>query len=237
MIYIIKENRTYDQVFGDLPRGNGDPSLVMFGREVTPNHHKLAEEFVLLDNLYCNGHVSADGHPWSTMAYNTDYIARDWALTYSGRAGVDDDDDGDLAKAPSGYLWDACAASGLSLPELRRVRQARQPARRLVQDGRRACPAWSATFSPDFGVARGRQDEASATPTTSTSSSRSTPEFEKDGDLPRFIVMSLGEDHTDGHHARRLHPGGLRGQQRPGARPAGRGRHARASRGPRRRSS
>ena len=69
----------------------------------------LAEEFVLLDNLYCNGHVSADGHPWSTMAYNTDYIARNWALTYSGRSGVDDDDEGDLQKAPSGYLWDACA--------------------------------------------------------------------------------------------------------------------------------
>ena len=63
VIYIIKENRTYDQVFGDMARGNGDPSLVMFGEEVTPNHHKLANEFVLLDNLYCNGHVSADGHP------------------------------------------------------------------------------------------------------------------------------------------------------------------------------
>ena len=76
VIYIIKENRTYDQVFGDMPRGNGDPALTMFGEQVTPNHHKLAREFVLLDNLYCNGHVSADGHPWSTMAYNTDYIAR-----------------------------------------------------------------------------------------------------------------------------------------------------------------
>ncbi len=110
VLYIIKENRTYDQVLGDLPRGNGDPSLVMFGREVTPNHHKLAEEFVLLDNLYCNGHVSADGHPWSTMAYNTDYIARNWALTYSSRAGIRDDDEGELSNAPSGYLWDACAA-------------------------------------------------------------------------------------------------------------------------------
>src|SRR4030095_8875569 len=82
--------------------------------KVTPNHHKLANEYVLLDNLYCNGHVSADGHPWSTMAYNTDYIARNWALTYSGRAGVDDDDEGNLQKAPSGYLWDACARAGLS---------------------------------------------------------------------------------------------------------------------------
>ncbi len=112
ILYIIKENRTYDQVFGDLTRGNGDPALVMFGRDVTPNHHKLAEEFVLLDNLYCNGHVSADGHPWSTMAYNTDYIARNWALTYSSRAGIEDDEHGDLSNSPSGYLWDACAAPG-----------------------------------------------------------------------------------------------------------------------------
>ncbi|HEY2252756.1 MAG TPA: beta-propeller fold lactonase family protein, partial [Planctomycetaceae bacterium] len=114
VLYIIKENRTYDQVFSDIPRGNRDESLLMFGEEVTPNHHKLANEFVLLDNLYCNGHVSADGHPWSTMAYNTDYIARNWALTYSQRAGIDDDDDGDLSKAPSGYLWDACARNNLS---------------------------------------------------------------------------------------------------------------------------
>ena len=134
VLYIIKENRTYDQVFGDLTRGNGDPSLVMFGREVTPNHHKLAEDFVLLDNLYCNGHVSADGHPWSTMAYNTDYIARNWALTYSGRAGVQDDDDGDLSNAPSGYLWDACARAGLSYRSYGEYGRRRQPARWIVQD-------------------------------------------------------------------------------------------------------
>src|SRR4030095_6572804 len=114
VIYIIKENRTYDQVFSDIPRGNRDESLLMFGEEITPHQHKLVNEFVLLDNLYCNGHVSADGHPWSTMAYNTDYIARNWALTYSRRAGIDDDDEGELEKAPSGYLWDACARAGLS---------------------------------------------------------------------------------------------------------------------------
>ena len=114
VIYIIKENRTYDQVFGDVKKGNGDPRLVMFGEKVTPNHHKLADEFVLLDNLYCNGQVSRDGHPWSTMAYNTDYIARDWHLTYSQRKGVDDDDKGDLSNVPSGYLWDACARAKLT---------------------------------------------------------------------------------------------------------------------------
>ncbi|HZY83233.1 MAG TPA: hypothetical protein VFE78_00265, partial [Gemmataceae bacterium] len=113
VIYIIKENRTYDQVFGDVKKGNGDPSLVMFGEDVTPNHYKLAREFVLLDNLYCNGQVSRDGHPWSTMAYHTDYIARDWHLTYSRRAGVKDDDEGNLSNAPSGYLWDACNRAGL----------------------------------------------------------------------------------------------------------------------------
>jgi phospholipase C len=119
VIYVIKENRTYDQVFGDLaagdkPIGKGDPSLCMFPRKVTPNHHKLAEQFVLLDNMYCNGQVSRDGHPWSTMAYNTDYISRDWHLTYSQRLGVDDDDVGDLSNAPSGYLWDACMRAGVS---------------------------------------------------------------------------------------------------------------------------
>src|SRR5262245_48930667 len=119
VLYIIKENRTYDQVFGDLaagpnPKGNGDPTLCMFPRKVTPNHHKLAEEFVLLDNLYCNGQVSRDGHPWSTAAYGTDYISRDWHLTYSARKGVPDDDDGNLSRPPSGYLWDAASRAGLN---------------------------------------------------------------------------------------------------------------------------
>jgi hypothetical protein len=66
VIYIIKENRTYDQVLGDLPQGNGDPRLCIFGRKVTPNQHKIAEEFVLLDNLYCDAEVSVDGHSWSS---------------------------------------------------------------------------------------------------------------------------------------------------------------------------
>ncbi len=121
VIYIIKENRTYDQVFGDIKEGNGDAGLVMFGEKVSPNHHKLAREYVLLDNLYCNGQVSRDGHPWSTMAYNTDYVARDWHLTYSNRKGVDDDDDANLSKAPSGYIWDACAGAGTRLSQLRRI--------------------------------------------------------------------------------------------------------------------
>jgi DNA-binding beta-propeller fold protein YncE len=196
ILYIIKENRTYDQVFGDVTRGNGDPALVMFGRDVTPNHHKLAEEFVLLDNLYCNGHVSADGHPWSTMAYNTDYIARNWALTYSGRAGVSDDDEGDLSNAPSGYLWDACARAGLSYRSYGEYgRRISQPDGSVRVDG--AVPGLVGHMCPDYGVSRAPGARARDTDNADTFL-REFHEFERDGSLPRFMVMSLGEDHTTG---------------------------------------
>jgi YVTN family beta-propeller protein len=196
ILYIIKENRTYDQVFGDIPRGNGDSSLVMFGREVTPNHHKLAEEFVLLDNLYCNGHVSADGHPWSTMAYNTDYIARNWALTYSSRTGIHDDDDGDLSNAPSGYLWDACSRAGLTYRSYGEYgRRVSQPDGSIRVEG--AVPGLVGHMCPDYGVSRVRGVRVRDTDNAETFL-REFREFEKDGNLPRFMVMSLGEDHTTG---------------------------------------
>jgi hypothetical protein len=196
VLYIIKENRTYDQVFGDLTRGNGDPALVMFGRDVTPNHHKLAEEFVLLDNLYCNGHVSADGHPWSTMAYNTDYIARNWALTYSSRAGIDDDEHGDLSNAPSGYLWDACARAGLPYRSYGEYgRRVSQPDGSLRMEG--AVPGLVGHMSSDYGISRVQGRRIRDTDNAETFV-REFQEFEKTGTLPRFMVMSLGEDHTTG---------------------------------------
>jgi YVTN family beta-propeller protein len=196
VLYIIKENRTYDQVFGDLTRGNSDPALVMFGRDVTPNHHKLAEEFVLLDNLYCNGHVSADGHPWSTMAYNTDYIARNWALTYSDRAGIADDDEGDLSSAPSGYLWDACARAGIAYRSYGEYgRRVSQPDGSFRIDG--AVPGLVGHMCPDFGASKVRGVRARDTENAETFI-RELHEFEKNDNLPRFVVMSLGEDHTTG---------------------------------------
>ncbi len=196
VLYVIKENRTYDQIFGDVAKGNGDPALVMFGAQVTPNHHKLADEFVLLDNLYCNGHVSADGHPWSTMAYNTDYIARNWALTYSRREGVELDDDGDLAKAPSGFLWDACARAHLSYRSYGEFgRRVSQPDGKLVMEA--MVPGLVGHISPDFGVARPGTRRVRDTDNADTFL-REFREYEKNGDLPRFMVMSLGEDHTTG---------------------------------------
>ena len=82
VIYIIKENRTYDQVFGDMPGGNGDPTLCLFPESVTPNHHALAREFVLLDNFYVESEVSADGHEWTMAAYATDFVEKTWPLIY-----------------------------------------------------------------------------------------------------------------------------------------------------------
>ncbi len=112
VLYIIKENRTYDQVFGDIERGEGDASLCIFGGDVSPNHHKLVDEFVLLDNFYCNGTLSADGHQWSTEAYVTDYLEK----AYGGWPRSYPYDGGDaMAYSPSGFLWDNVLAHGKSL--------------------------------------------------------------------------------------------------------------------------
>ncbi len=109
VLYIIKENRTYDQVFGDMAQGNGDPSLCLFGRDVTPNHHALAEEFVLLDNFYCNGVLSADGHQWTNEGYVTDYLEKSfggWPRSYPYEG------DDALAFASSGFIWDHVLHTG-----------------------------------------------------------------------------------------------------------------------------
>src|SRR5205085_7917549 len=82
VIYVIKENRTYDQVLGDIREGNGEAALCIFPEKITPNHHRLAREFVLLDNFYAEGEVSATGHEWSMGAYATDFVQKVWPLTY-----------------------------------------------------------------------------------------------------------------------------------------------------------
>jgi YVTN family beta-propeller protein len=115
VFYIIKENRTYDQVLGDLPQGEGDSSLTLFGREVTPNHHALAETYVLFDNLYVDAEVSADGHEWSVAAIATDFVEKLWPTNYSDRGfpfvGVGFFP---VAYPDAGYLWDAAARSGVT---------------------------------------------------------------------------------------------------------------------------
>ena len=116
VVYIIKENRAYDQVLGDVKEGNGDPALTLFGEAVTPNQHKLVREFVLLDNTYCNGILSADGHQWSTTAFATDYMEKSfggWPRSYPDGMGPDEVDA--LAYAPTGFLWDNALRRGRTL--------------------------------------------------------------------------------------------------------------------------
>jgi YVTN family beta-propeller protein len=115
VFYIIKENRTYDQVLGDMTQGNGDTSLCIFGYKVTPNHHAIANEFVLLDNFYVDAEVSADGHNWSTAAYATDFIEKTWPTSYGGRGGNYDSEGTRRAGDPrDGYIWDYCKRAGVS---------------------------------------------------------------------------------------------------------------------------
>jgi YVTN family beta-propeller protein len=110
VFYILQENRTYDQVLSDMPGGNGDTSLLLFGRRITPNHHALADDFVLLDNFYVDGEVSADGHNWSMGAYATDAMEKNWPTSYGGRGkGAS----GDVALNKL-YIWDQAKNSNVS---------------------------------------------------------------------------------------------------------------------------
>jgi YVTN family beta-propeller protein len=115
IFYIVKENRTYDQVLGDMPQGNGDTSLVLFGEKYTPNQHALASEFVLLDNFFVDGEVSADGHNWSLGAYATDYLEKTWPTNYGGRGGNwDAEGTREIANNKNGFIWDYCKRSGVT---------------------------------------------------------------------------------------------------------------------------
>lgn len=116
VIYIIKENRTYDQILGDVKEGKGDPSLCVFGADVTPNQHKMVRDFALLDNTYCSGILSADGHQWTDSAFATDYMERSFAgFPRSYPDGMEDNDVDALAYAPSGFIWDNALQHGKTL--------------------------------------------------------------------------------------------------------------------------
>ena len=115
VFYIVKENRTYDQILGDVAAGNGDTSLALFGEKITPNQHALAKEFVLLDNFYVDGEVSADGHNWTLGGYANDYLEKNWVTSYGGRGG-DYDAEGtrEIANNKNGFIWDFAKRAGVS---------------------------------------------------------------------------------------------------------------------------
>ncbi len=167
IVYVIKENRTYDQVLGDLPKGNNDPSLTLFGRDITPNQHALAERFALLDDFYVCAEVSADGWNWSTSGMANEYDERNVFTNYSGRGrnydfegtnnGVAVEKKGlrDVATAPGGYLWDATAEKGVSLRNYGMFvsfdeDNERPEARMMKGDGVPTKRALDGKTSPDF---------------------------------------------------------------------------------------
>jgi hypothetical protein len=113
VVYLVKENRTYDQVLGDIKEGNGDPKLCIFGERETPNQHKMVREFTLLDNIYCSGILSADGHQWATTAFATDYMEKSFADFPRSYPDMQEEGDLDaLAYAPTGFIWDNALAHG-----------------------------------------------------------------------------------------------------------------------------
>ncbi|MEP6755749.1 MAG: beta-propeller fold lactonase family protein [Chthonomonadales bacterium] len=182
VLYIIKENRTYDQVFGDVKKGNGDPNLTLFGADVTPNHHALAEQFVLLDNLYCNGEVSQDGHPWCVSAYCTDFTQRSWVTSYSKKGQPVQGNQ--IQDPPGGYLWQSAGKGGL------RYRSYGEYKGHPTLADHESLP-FVGKGGPNM-PAPGRDTERADI------FIQEFKAYEAKGDVPNFMVMSLGEDHTRG---------------------------------------
>ncbi len=222
VVYIIKENRTYDQVLGDLPQGAGDPSLCIYGEKVTPNQHKLARDYVLLDNTYCSGVLSADGHNWACSAITTDYLEKSFAgFPRSYPDGGDAKNGSDaLAWSPAGFIWDAALAKKKSIRifgEFADTSIKWSPA--AIAAGRKGKPSWSHIYS-DFTA---KKDEVliEATPLVEAIRPYLSPRYpswgnqvtdqirssifleelagwEKSGNMPNLMVLSLPIDHTNG---------------------------------------
>ena len=190
VIYVIKENRTYDEILGDDKRGDGDASLAIFGRRVTPNIHRLADDFVLFDRFQENGFVSVDGHNWATAAYADDYVEKLWPSAYAGR-GRDDDSfgpDDPPAVPDAGYVWEDALSHGRSVRDYGEF---------TVTDGshfdveaaslqRYADPryhGWDLQYSD-----QSRMDEWT----------REFDAYDRDGTLPDLEFVYLPDDHTGG---------------------------------------
>jgi YVTN family beta-propeller protein len=216
VIYVIKENRTYDQVLGDMKEGNGDPSLCLFGEDVTPNQHALAREFTLLDNFYVDAEVSADGHNWSMAAYATDYTEKTWPTNYSRRGRTYDyEGSKKIARPTKGYIWDYCKAAGVSYRSYGEFVGARdvkieggegqaatESALKAQRENYTSEDALQGHFSPTFPPYNLEISD-------NTRIDRWLEEFleyEKNGNLPQFQIVRIGNNHTQGTRPGALTP-------------------------------
>ncbi len=198
VFYVIRENRTYDQVLGDLPRGDGDPNLTLFGEDVTPNAHAIAREFVQFDQFYVDAEVSADGHAFSTAAYATDAVEKLWPTSYGGRGGLYLSEGGHEQRNPygnvtapaDGYIWDFAARAGITLRsygEFALQAQKGGPVRASVPglEGK-VHPAY-APF--DLSIPDSERIEVWL---------EEFRRFEKEDALPQICILHLPDDHTNG---------------------------------------
>ena len=200
ILYIIKENRTYDQVFGDMREGNGDSSLCLFNETVTPNQHKLVRNFVLMDNFYVNSEVSADGHNWSMAGYATDYVEKSWPTQYGGRGGEYDFEGTEPTGRPkSGFLWSAAARAKVSFRVYGEFIDAATP------EGKPAMPRDPA-IGKNFSTTYRGWDLAYSDVDRYKAWEKELTEFEKNGKLPSLCIMHLPNDHTAGTRKGALTP-------------------------------
>lgn len=195
VFYIIKENRTFDQVLSDVKGGNGDTSLLLFGEKITPNQHKLARDYVLLDNFYVDAEVSADGHNWSMGAYATDYVEKNWQSSYGGRGGTHGTSGTlKIGNNRDGFIWDQCAKYNVSFRsygEFVADYQGKKPRVDVLKNH-------SAIYAPY---------------TLSIPDTTRFYQWKKDFDslvalnaLPAFSSIRMGNDHTEGMQAGRPTP-------------------------------
>jgi YVTN family beta-propeller protein len=183
--YILKENRTYDQVLSDVAGGNGDTTLLLFGEKYTPNQHKLVKDFVLLDNFYVDGEVSSDGHNWSTSAHATDYLEKTWPTSYGGRGGnYDGEGSRAIANPKNGFIWDYAKRAGISY----------RTYGEFATDFKPNIPAIADHFCPDYSSFN--QDVMDTTRFHAWK--RDFDRLLAKNEVPRFNSMQFPNDHTEG---------------------------------------
>ena len=201
--YIIKENRTYDQVLGDMPEGNGDPTLCLFPEKITPNHHQLAREFVLLDNFYVESEVSADGHEWTMGAYATDFVEKTWPLSYGHnqhkKFPYPAEGNFPIATPAGGYLWDRAREAGVTYRSygefVNNGKTTNAPATSRVRALQGHFDPWFRGFDMDYpDVLRAKRFISEL------------QRFEREGEMPRLQMVRLPNDHTSGTATNKLTP-------------------------------
>ena len=192
VVYVIRENRTYDQVLGDVRRGDGDAKLAIFNDSVTPNAHALTRRFVLFDNFYVDGEVSADGHEWTDRAFAGEYNEKTWPAIYSHRRDWDVDDGSDLANPHGAYLWDAARRAGLWTVNFGEAVHQNSSGRRVS-----SMPGLQGITVPEYpGFELGIRDTARARLFADSVSA-----WDQRDTFPALVILYLPRDHTEGKGA------------------------------------